>query len=312
MGEMREFLRDDGASLQVVPGFRDRIHHWRPSVSPKSDWDDEDYQRAAASRVRRFEKRFKRLEKRVGSLTGASILEIGCGGGIDTLLTALRPVGQVVGIDAQLLLFDAGKKAARNRRLLSKALEQCGEDADVDAALDRLPVSFKTLDATQLPFPEESFDVIVSRASLEHVIPIEGALDEMRRIVRPGGFMHHSIDPFYWLRGCHAEAMVDIPWAHARLSGEEYQRFVHAYEGPDKAASRSGQIAELNQFTLERWREVVDDGNFEILEWEENPSAYAEEILGEFPEVLDTLLPGVGERDVICGQINTVMRRSRG
>ncbi len=309
MGPMLEFRRDDATSLQIVPGFRERIRHWRPSVSPKADWGDGDYERAAAARVRRFEKRFERLEKRIGSLTGASILELGCGGGIDTLLTALRPVGRVVGIDTRLPLFEAGKKAMRNRRLLSKALERCSGDGDVDAALGRLPVRFETLDATRLPFPEESFDVIVSRASLEHIIPIEGALDEMRRIVRPGGFMHHSIDPFYWLRGCHAEAMVDIPWAHARLSGAEYRRFVHAHEGPEKAKSRFRQLTELNQFTLERWREVVDDGRFHILDWEEKPSAYAQEVLGEFPEVLDTLLPGVGERDVVYGQINTVMRR---
>ena len=84
---------------------------------------------------------------------------------------------------------------------------------------------------------------------------------------------------------------------------------MHAHEGPEKAESRFRQLTELNQFTLERWREVVDDGRFHILDWEEKPSAYAQEVLGEFPEVLDTLLPGVGERDVVYGQINTVMRR---
>ena len=43
--------------------------------------------------------------------------------------------------------------------------------------------------------------------------------------------IYHSIDPFYWLKGCHKEGMVDIPWAHARLTPAEYRRFVCEREG---------------------------------------------------------------------------------
>lgn len=42
-------------------------------------------------------------------------------------------------------------------------------------------------DATQLPFADGSFDVVVSYLMLHHVIAWRQALDEVSRVLRPGG-----------------------------------------------------------------------------------------------------------------------------
>jgi len=48
---------------------------------------------------------------------------------------------------------------------------------------------FFTASAAQLPFQEKSFDAIWSYAVLEHVPEPEKALDEMRRVLKPGGLL---------------------------------------------------------------------------------------------------------------------------
>ena len=305
---MKEFIRDDGRPIQVIDGFRERGVTARRSMSPKLAWGDADYEEAAATRIKRFRRRLSRLQTIVGSLEGARVLDLGCGRGIDTFLLGLQPVKQVVGIDIGDRLFEETPNGERTRRLVTEVLKQVGFGCGIQAALGELPVRFETFNATGLPFSNDSFDVIISHSTLEHVIPIENALHEMARIVRPGGLMHHSIDPFFWLRGCHPKGMVDIPWAHARLSTDEFYRFVHSYEGPDTAEVRLKGLRELNQFTLKRWRQVMEFRRFEILDWDERPSEYAQSTLDEFPEVTETLIDGICQRDLVHGEISVVMR----
>ena len=126
--------------------------------------------------------------------------------------------------------------------------------------------------------------------------------------MRPGGLMYHVPGPFFSLRGCHAGAMVDTPWAHARLSVDEMLRFVHAHEGPERAEACRQQLMDLNHFTLNRWREVVEASSFEVLDWQEIPSEPSMATLDEFPEVFETLLDGVCQRDLVHEQIKLTMR----
>jgi ubiquinone/menaquinone biosynthesis C-methylase UbiE len=47
--------------------------------------------------------------------------------------------------------------------------------------------SAKTADATTLPFPDDSFDSVVSCLMLHHIIDWERAVAEVARVLRPGG-----------------------------------------------------------------------------------------------------------------------------
>ncbi len=89
------------------------------------------------------------------------VLEVGCGTGL--ILSRLAPIAShVTGAD-----LSAGMLAmARNRGL-----------------------SVVQANALSLPFPDNSFDVAVSFKVLAHIEDIRGAVGEMCRVVRPGGFV---------------------------------------------------------------------------------------------------------------------------
>jgi ubiquinone/menaquinone biosynthesis C-methylase UbiE len=310
---MDVFVRDDGAALRVVDGFRERVLSApKVSVQPKPHWGRSDYEAAAQRKLRGSRRLLAQLERWGGSVEGARVLEVGCGAGIDCLLLALAGAREVVGIDLELLLYDGSEMGERARRLTHTVLHAKGVDDGLEETLRRLPVRLVRMDATQMTFPDASFDLLVSRAALEHVIPIERALSEMARVVRPGGLLRHTIDPFYWLRGCHKGGMVDIPWAHARLRADDYHRFVLTYEGAAKAQKRSGRLKSLNQLGLRQWRALIEASPFKILDWEEDVSPLAEELLAEHPEVLETCLDRVTERDLVHSTIRVWLRNRAG
>lgn len=74
---------------------------------------------------------------------GASVLDLGCGAGLDSLIAARRvgPTGAVTGVDFSAAMIDRASRAA--------AAAQCAH------------VHFLEIAAERLPFPDESFDVAI-------------------------------------------------------------------------------------------------------------------------------------------------------
>lgn len=306
--ETTMFTRDDGRTLKVVKGFRDQVLSApRASVQPKPNWADGDYSAAADAKLQSWQKRLSEFSRWGVALEGARTLEVGCGAGIDCLLMGLQPVRRVVGIDLELPLFKNSEKGEQSRRLTHKVLENLDFERNIGEALDHLPVRFAIMDATQMAFRDHAFDFLWSRVAMKEIMTVDKALLEMARVVQPGSLMYHSIDPYFWLKGCYKTGLVDIPWAHARLSPEEFRRFVAETEGEVKAARRVQCLNTLNRLTLQQWREIFEAGPFEILEWIEESSPFAVRLLHEHPEVEETVLPGIRRRDLVCGQIRVVL-----
>ena len=110
------------------------------------------------------------IEQRVildmmGELTGAHVLDAGCGDG--TLVCAAASQGaEVTGIDSDSAMINAARSRAARAGVRPTLLEGRVE---------------------QLPFPDASFDVVVSITVLCFVPDADAALREMARVLRPGG-----------------------------------------------------------------------------------------------------------------------------
>jgi ubiquinone/menaquinone biosynthesis C-methylase UbiE len=100
------------------------------------------------------------------------ILEIGCGtGNLAILIKRLYPGAEVIGIDP-------------DPKALARAQRKAGREA-LSVQLDR---GF----AEELPYPDASFDRVLSALMFHHLGPEEKEkmLDEARRVLKPGGSLH--------------------------------------------------------------------------------------------------------------------------
>jgi SAM-dependent methyltransferase len=306
---MQLFTRNDGRTLQVIEGLEERVLA-AAQFAPRDDWTDEKYTAKAHKKIRQSMQFVDQYERFGGSLENAQALEVACGGSIECVLIALHPVRSVVGIDVELSLFDPGSKGVRMRRLANEVLRLLGVEENVNVVLQQRPIRFATMDATRMSFADNSFDLVWSHSAMEHIIPPETALAEMARIVRLGGLIYHAIDPFYWLKGCHKGGVVDVPWAHARLTPDDYYRFVAEHEGESNARKRSAFLQTLNHFTPRQWRKTIESGPFDILDWKEERWPLAEAMLAEHPDVRDTLLDGIEPGDLTCREIKVWLRNT--
>lgn len=113
----------------------------------------------------------------------ASLLDLGTGTG-DLAREALSafPKARVVGADFTLEMMRVGQKTGR--------------------------LDFSTADALRLPFPDSSFDAVVSGFLMRNVIDLQKALEEQFRVLKSGGRIvildttrpkRNILSPFIWL-----------------------------------------------------------------------------------------------------------------
>jgi SAM-dependent methyltransferase len=96
----------------------------------------------------------------------ARILDVACGPGIIT--AALAPRAR------EVVAFDLTPE------MLTKARQRCA-----GAGLSN--VRFREGSASALPFPDASFDAVVTRLSIHHFQAPQGPMAEMARVLEPGG-----------------------------------------------------------------------------------------------------------------------------
>lgn len=97
--------------------------------------------------------------------SGQHVLDVAAGNGNATLAAARR-FADVVSTDYVGSLLDLGRERAK---------------------ADRLPVTFQEADAENLPFPEASFDVVLSTFGVMFTPNQEKAASELIRVCRPDG-----------------------------------------------------------------------------------------------------------------------------
>ncbi len=109
---------------------------------------------------------YQLVREQIGNVSGQRILEVACGHG--GYVKELASAGALVtGCDFSLAALRVGKEKLR-------ALAN-GTSAELIQG-----------DAQALPFGDESFDLVVSCETIEHVPDVRRALREMWRVARPG------------------------------------------------------------------------------------------------------------------------------
>jgi ubiquinone/menaquinone biosynthesis C-methylase UbiE len=113
--------------------------------------------------------------------SGLSVLDVGCGQGIDLCEYALTGA-TVTGVDL----------TPRHVELAREHLDELGLEGSVVLG-----------DAENLPFPDETFDRVSSNGVLHHTPNMPRALSEIHRVLRPGGrataIVYNRGSGLYWI-----------------------------------------------------------------------------------------------------------------
>jgi SAM-dependent methyltransferase len=107
----------------------------------------------------------------------ARILDFGCGTG--TMLGHLQRFGEVEGVDAD-----------------EQAVRYCHARGHARVQL---------LASDVLPFPEDSFELVTALDVLEHIEDDRRALEEIARVLRPGGALLATVPAYQWMWGAQDE-----------------------------------------------------------------------------------------------------------
>jgi len=173
---------------QILELLKEHYPPWKLS-GRLEDWAREYYSKSTAYEARLASKwsegwqgPFSRYVEPMAahSPAGGTALDLGCGGAQTTFLLASSGL-KATGAD---LFFRALRSVPADKQIASLSLVNC--------------------DAGQLPFADAGYDVVGAYAMLEHATNAERVLDEMHRVLRPGGWLvvagPNMLSPFHALR----------------------------------------------------------------------------------------------------------------
>jgi arsenite methyltransferase len=113
---------------------------------------------------------------------GSVVLDLGCGAGTDLLIAAQMtgPTGRVIGVDMTATMLERARQSA------------------TEMGLDNVQLHEALIEA--LPLDDGSVDVVISNGVIDLVPDKDAVLDEIDRVLRPGGrlqladvVIHHEV-----------------------------------------------------------------------------------------------------------------------
>ena len=144
----------------------------------------------------------------LGLKNGQRALDLGCGAGRHVHAMYYHAECHVVGIDL-------GFEDVRRPRA------GFGTCPDMDPETKRA-FSLSVGNALSLPFPDASFDKIICSEVLEHIPDYGQALNEIHRILKPGGTLAVSVPRFWpeWVCWAFSDDYHNEPGGHVRIFRE--------------------------------------------------------------------------------------------
>jgi SAM-dependent methyltransferase len=188
-----------------------------------------------------------KLVKALGGLDGRAFgdaLEIGSGTGYFSLNLVQ------LGVIQRLTATDISPGMLKRLANTAEALELTG-------------VSTVATEAEELPFEDESFDLVFGHAVLHHIPDLDRAFAEFRRVLRPGGMIAFAGEPSRY-----GDRLAALPKRTGLLLAPAWRRLTGARRRAVPEAEQSGGHAlegevDVHAFAPSDLRQLLRDGGFE-------------------------------------------------
>jgi SAM-dependent methyltransferase len=170
------------------------------------------------------------------------VLDFGCGWGGETLWLAER-VRSVCGVDVNATAIAQARTAAAT---VGNCRFEWSEDG-------------------RLPFPDASFDAVLSTDTFEHVMDLDLAFGEIARVLRPGGSLLTRFGPlFFSPQGYHLYWACQVPYAHL-LFGLKSMAAMRTRRGGSATTPATWQDLGLNGKRFDDYARSVKASGLEVV-----------------------------------------------
>ncbi|MBC8264168.1 MAG: class I SAM-dependent methyltransferase [Anaerolineales bacterium] len=192
-------------------------------------------------------------------LKDKDVLDVGCGLGGKTLFHLQKGARSVTGLD------------------ISQTNVQIAQScfAEREPASSRHPW-LVVADAAAMPFADNSFDLAISTYTFEHLADPARALEEIERVIKPGGEVFISFPPYFSPWGAHLTDWIHFPWCQVLFSERALLNVARAIEEtehvhaslPDFARidlAGAVELPHVNKLTVSGFERLLEASSLEIL-----------------------------------------------
>lgn len=120
-------------------------------------------------------------------------------------------------------------------------------------------VTYHQMSVEDMSFPDNTFDIVYSFATMEHVPRIDFGFREMARVLKKGGLIYSVAAPLWNSPQGHHKGnfFADYPWVHLRLARDEILAFCERKGMPDMTIHVDYMLDD-RWFNKTRARQYVD------------------------------------------------------
>jgi ubiquinone/menaquinone biosynthesis C-methylase UbiE len=220
------------------------------------------------------------------------ILEIGCGHGGICLFMAMNGAKKVVGIDLNTFHLEIAKT-------IKKRVEN-------DMGIKNLPIEFMEMNAYEMTFEENSFDIVYADFAFEHFMEPEKVMQESYRLLKKGGKLVVPGFLSIWSKyALHLKHGLKMPWANLFFSeqticnvmvrlAEEQPYLKNIYPGvlnQPKKVRDLRKYGDLNEITYYSFKQMAIRTGFDIESFHVvSTSKYIGAILRRIPLLKNSIL----------------------
>lgn len=172
-------------------------------------------------------------------LEGKTVADIGSGDGIIDLGVALKARPEkLVGYDVRPTDVEALRRTAAAN--------------GIEELPDAQRLGFATSQANHVPAPDDTFDIVYSWSVFEHVDQPIAMLREIRRILKPDGYLFLQVWPLFGSEhGGHLWQNVGESFTHLRHSPFELNEYLRGKAATDPTRPADDEFRSLNRITLD-------------------------------------------------------------
>jgi SAM-dependent methyltransferase len=152
-----------------------------------------------------------------------------------------------------------------------------------------------------LSLPSDTFDLVYSFNTFEHLNAPEITLSELLRVCKPGGFIHLDFNPVYaspW--GLHAYRTMHMPYSQFLFSPDFIDKKLKELSIYDLGKKRT-TLQPLNKWRLAQFNELWQQSNCNIIDLHYSEDLSFIDIIAQFPDAFrglnltfeDVTTPGI-------------------